>query len=134
MIKYKLENYLGCERAIKDGHTMMMPDIVRELNRKSYLEGLAVDQQEEINELKAYVASVYKAVDLVLMDNDTSKIKGAGNLDLTVDAQPKQCLANVRADAISGMIGNMPSAGFNSDRDRNNWIGDYIYKLREQAK
>ncbi|NRA79865.1 MAG: hypothetical protein HRU18_16795 [Pseudoalteromonas sp.] len=113
---------------------MMMPDIVRELNRKSYLEGLAVDQQEEINELKAYVASVYKAVDLVLMDNDTSKIKGAGNLDLTVDAQPKQCLANVRADAISGMIGNMPSAGFNSDRDRNNWIGDYIYKLREQAK
>ena len=35
-----------------------------------------------------------------------------------------------KANAISEMIGNMPSVGFNSEREKNNWIGDYIHELR----
>jgi len=35
----------------------------------------------------------------------------------------------LKADAISEMFNSMPSSGFNSDRERNNWIGDYIHNL-----
>lgn len=35
-----------------------------------------------------------------------------------------------KADAISEMIGKMPSVGFDSEREKNNWIGDYIHELR----
>ncbi|GAA5138449.1 hypothetical protein [Thalassotalea piscium] len=39
-------------------------------------------------------------------------------------------LNTTKADAISEMIGNMPAIGFNSEREKNNWIGDYIHQLR----
>lgn len=39
-------------------------------------------------------------------------------------------LNNTKADAISEMIGNMPSVGFRSERDKNNWIGEYINNLK----
>jgi len=35
----------------------------------------------------------------------------------------------LKADAISEMLGMMPARGFSRERDRNNWIGDYIYNL-----
>ncbi|MDO6426214.1 hypothetical protein Q4489_04280 [Thalassotalea sp. 1_MG-2023] len=38
----------------------------------------------------------------------------------------------LKADAIEEMIGNMPAIGFCSERERNNWIGDYIHKLNTQ--
>lgn len=34
-----------------------------------------------------------------------------------------------KAKAISEMIGNMPAIGFQSEREKNNWIGDYIHDL-----
>jgi hypothetical protein len=37
----------------------------------------------------------------------------------------------LKADAISEMLDSMPSLGFDSDRERNNWIGDYIHNLNE---
>jgi hypothetical protein len=35
-----------------------------------------------------------------------------------------------KAEAISEMIGNMPAIGFSSEREKNNWIGDYIHNLK----
>lgn len=39
----------------------------------------------------------------------------------------------LKADAISEMIGKMPAIGFSSERERNNWIGDYIHELEQSA-
>jgi len=38
-------------------------------------------------------------------------------------------LNQTKAKAISEMIGNMPAIGFQSEREKNNWIGDYIHDL-----
>lgn len=38
MIDYKLETQQGREVITKDGHTMFLADIVKELNRKLHLE------------------------------------------------------------------------------------------------
>jgi hypothetical protein len=38
-------------------------------------------------------------------------------------------LNQTKAQAISEMIRNMPAIGFRSEREKNNWIGDYIHDL-----
>jgi hypothetical protein len=38
-------------------------------------------------------------------------------------------LNQTKAKAISEMIGNMSAIGFQSEREKNNWIGDYIHDL-----
>tara|TARA_R100000951_G_scaffold91472_1_gene79840 strand:+ start:8148 stop:8390 length:243 start_codon:yes stop_codon:yes gene_type:complete len=42
-------------------------------------------------------------------------------------------LNQLKADAISEMIGRMPAKGFDSEREKNNWIGDYIHDLEQTA-
>lgn len=44
-------------------------------------------------------------------------------------ASPEISINELKAFAISEMIDSMPSSGFNSERERNNWIGDYIHEL-----
>lgn len=58
---------------LKDGHTMFNFDIAKELNRKSYLEGVATTQYQEITELKAKL-SLADAIINKRVDNDI-KIK-----------------------------------------------------------
>jgi hypothetical protein len=53
----------------KDGHTMVDPDIARELNRKSYLEENKLKQEKEIDALKAHVSELRNRLVYFVSDN-----------------------------------------------------------------
>ena len=79
----------------------------------------------KISELRKRIKSGEEVV-LTISDYNQLQTEWITRTKLDVD------INQLKADAISEMFDNMPAIGFNSDRDRNNWIGDYIHDLRTQ--
>ena len=73
------------------------------------------------------------------------RVKTSGGAHITTDdynqlqaewitrTQLELNINQLKADAISEMIGRMPANGFDSEREKNNWIGDYIHDLEQSS-
>jgi hypothetical protein len=76
----------------------------------------------KISELRSRISS---GEQVVLSVDDFNQLQS----EWITRASPEITINELKAFAISEMIDSMPSSGFNSERERNNWIGDYIYEL-----
>ena len=93
-----------------------------------------IDLIAENEALKCQVNNLLKACKLygdeISYGDGTCDHSALDEADTIVLMTPEQCVNSIKADAISEMIGNMPSVGFRRERAKNNWIGDYIDRLR----
>lgn len=99
------------QNVLKEGHTMFYFDIVKGLNRKSYLEELTVNQQEEIKRLKVLITEREQTIDgLSAQVEHVKKVavdwvtEHSIELGLELDKTPQQCLADARSDAVDEFI------------------------------
>ena len=121
----------------KDGHTMFIQDVVSDLNRKSHLEQVTLEQQIEINELKAMVNaqkdSIYQLTEFAnafseesfVLFYDGGKVVSYDMMmdkasDLTHSTHA-QCLANVKADAVEEFAMRM---GVRSSKALSNYVNN----------
>ena len=122
----------------KDGHTMIDPDIARELNRKSFLEENKLNQEKEISELKAHVSELRNQLVYFVSDNfefneDSEYLHG--EIEGLLEQTPAQSLAEIQSKAMKQGYWQ----GFETSRcmpDEHNilmfWT-EYENKLRSEA-
>ena len=74
------------------------------------------------------VCTLLGAIGFVTASFSTVKLLSHNSKKTTSEAFINQ----LKAEAISEMIGSMPPIGFSSMRERNNWIGNYIQVLEAE--
>lgn len=135
--KFAKHEELAVGKFTKDGHTMFSQDIIYDLNRKSHLEQVTLEQQteinelnnhrvgqnscikqqrEEINELKAMVDSLNNGLHLMMRrpHDEADYVGMVDRCNDIIDKTPAQCLASVKADAVEEFASVLcsPKCGF----------------------